>query len=147
MPSSVQAAKDNLYAMLAADSTLAGLGVQVSYAAPGPNVQQLAVWLGRVTSTEDPSQLGQRKRREDYVIELLVSVARDGDDAQACDHTASAIRDAVETILATPTGRYLNGAVSMWAEVVGFEWDNGVAPSGGQRVSEYVVKVGCSHRK
>lgn len=145
--SSAQAAKDSLFAMLQANTSIGVAGVQVTYGPPGPNVAGESVWLGRVASTELPSQLGQNKRREDYTIDVVILVARDGNDIQAYEQRLSVLRNAVETMLQTATGRTLNGAVNLWAEVVGFETDSEVADNGGQWLCLSVVKVGCAHRK
>jgi hypothetical protein len=133
--------------MLLANASIGAAGVQVSYGPPGAGVQQESVWLGRVAMTEEVSQLGENMRRENYTIDVVILVTRDGSDAQTVERRASAIRSALELGLRDATGRYLNGAVNLFAEVAGFEMDLAVTEKGGQWIAEQLVKVGCSHRK
>jgi hypothetical protein len=134
--------KAALLTLLRADS---GLRVcKSSTRTPAPAIQQESIFFNRTTENDTSVALGQRKRDEDYTLEVVVSVARDGDDAQGCEERCWAIVGHVENVVrANPTlsahGRtkfalYDGADMTPYAE-------------GGQRIAEAVCRVAVSHRK
>lgn len=139
--SSAPAAKAALLALLQADAGLSG--VQVEYAHPGAAIQQESIFFNRTTENDSSVALGQRKRDEDYTLEVVVSVARDGNDPQGCEERCWALVAAIEDVVrANPD---LSRTVSKFALYDGAD----VTPyvEGGQRITEAVCRVAVSHRK
>ena len=128
--SSAPAAKASLLTILAADAGMNG--VQLEYAHPGAAIQQEAVYFEQTRLTETAGALGQQRRDEEYELDLVVSVAYDGDDPQACEERAWALVAIVENVLRPPTGpggsvsANLAGAVNLWAEFAGVEMTPGL---------------------
>lgn len=138
--SSAPAAKAALLTLLQADL---GSGVQVEYAHPGPAIQQESIFFNRTTENDTSVALGQRKRDEDYTLEVVVSVARDGNDAQGCEERCWALVGHIETVVrANPS---LSGTVAKFALYDGA--DMTPYAEGGQRIAEAVCRVAVSHRK
>lgn len=82
--STIPAVKQALFDLLAARPGLAG--VQVAWAQPSPDAtQQDAIWFEGTTSNQKAEALGNLRRDETYVMELVVSVLRDGDTARAAE--------------------------------------------------------------
>lgn len=147
--STAPAAKVALLGLL---NAAAGLdGVQVSYTHPGVSVEQESIFFLRTILDEVARSLGQQKRRESYIIEVVVTVARDGDDAQAAEERMWALVTEVENVLRPPLGpggavsATLGGALNLWAEVEHVEQTPFI--EAGQRVSEAIVNVRCRASK
>lgn len=78
--------------------------------------------LGNVEQTEEWGALGNQRRDEDYDIEVFILVRQSGDDEQATETRAWAIRELLATALrADPT---LGGVLSKWAEITATTQDN-----------------------
>lgn len=126
-------------------------GVQVEYAHPGVSIQQESVFFRQTFLEETAGALGQQRRNERYTLELIVAVALDGDDAQACEERMWALVAVVENSLRPPTGpggansANLGGAVNLRAVFAGAVATPYI--EGGQRVSEAICRVDCEHRK
>jgi hypothetical protein len=147
--STAPVAKANLLALLTAASALTG--VQCEWAHPGTGLQQEAIFFRGVIVDEVAGALGQQRRNESYILETVVSVAQDGDEAQACETRMWALVAAVENVLRPPLGpggavsANLGGAVNLWAVVERIEQTPYVEQ--GQRVSEAVMGIRCQSRK
>lgn len=139
--SSAPSAKAALLTLLQADADLDG--VQIKYAFDGPTRAQESIWFERVILDEEAAALGKQRRDERYRIEVFVHVARDGNNAQACEERSWALAARVEEVVrANPT---LSNSVSGWAVCAGAEQTPGVAD--GQRISIVVMQVSVYHRK
>jgi hypothetical protein len=147
--SSAPAAKASLITILTAASGMAG--VQIEYSHPGASIQQESVFFGRTFLDEVAGALGQQRRNESYALELVVSVAQDGDNAQVCEERCWALVAVVENALRPPTGATgavsanLAGAVNLWAVLESVEMTPTI--EGGQRIAEAVCMIRCQHRK
>jgi hypothetical protein len=72
-------------ALLARLESRPGLtGVQICYGAPIPNPSREFVWLGNVSGDQEWAAIGQLSRSEEYDLEVIVMVRREGSDQQAC---------------------------------------------------------------
>lgn len=151
--STAPAAKAALLARIQADVTILAGPVQATYGDPGPSLTQESMWFERTLLNEEAAALGQQRRNESYVLELVVFVAQDGDDAQVCEERCWALVAAVENMLRPPLGpggsvsANLGGAVNLWAEFEGCEMEPGIALKGGQRVALATCRIRCQSRK
>lgn len=134
--------KAELMTLLQADSGLAG--VQVSYADPGQEAAQEAIFYGRTIQSEQPNSLGQRKQMERYDIEVYVGVTLDGNDAQSCEERCWALVARVETVVRANNG--VSGGLSSaiqnaagWVAMGGIEMEPFTVA--GSRVAVAVCKV------
>lgn len=104
MPSSVRAARANLFAALAASPDLAGW--QVVFGAPDAYEEQKVVAvLGFGPVSDEPAAIGQRRQQEQYRIEVRIK-AHDpaASDAAQIEADAMAAYDAVrDAVTADPT--------------------------------------------
>lgn len=130
--------KKSLLTNLAARSDMAA--VQVEWARPSTDaIQQESLWCEDTENIEDALQLGQLRREEDYTLNLIVSVERDGDDAEGCEARMWDIVAAIEEELRqnnTPAG---SDQGVRWALLSGWRHIPGV--SEGKRVSEIVLRI------
>lgn len=106
--SSIPALKKSLRALLAARTALSD--VQVVYGAPLPNPAREFIWLGDVTGSQDWATIGHT-RVEDYDLDVLVSVAREGTDQQAATERAFELASEIE--LALRADQTVSGAVTV----------------------------------
>lgn len=109
------------------------LDAEVVIIGNGANIMQLA------------AAVGQQKRDERYVIDVLVSVVKGGlDSAQVASERAFAIVAKLETVIRPQTSPPLGVAGLITAEVVGMtfaeRWD------GTNREAEVTVQIGCHAR-
>lgn len=141
--SSAPAAKAALVSLLQADPGMTG--VTVTYGHPGSEMQQECVWTGMVTAAEQAISLGNMLRDEAYTIQVMVLVAQDGDDAQACEERCLALVAVVENVVRANV--QLAGTVNQWAVIEAFKIEPGFSSSGAQRITTADVSVGCRHRK
>lgn len=140
--SSAPGVKAALLTLLQADAGLTGVGI--TYAHPGV-VTQEDIFYNRTIATEQPDTIGQRKQREEYDIEVVVTVARDGNDAKAAEDRCWALVARVENVVRANNGA--NGALpaALGTGVAGAITMGGgdMTPyiEGGQRISEWLGRV------
>lgn len=128
--------KANLVTQLQARAGLAG--VAVTYGPPLPMGREF-VWCGKATGQQSWMTIAAGKL-EEYDLQVMVSVLREGTDMQAADARCFVIAAELETQLRTD--RTVNGAVAV-AAIEGFELAEGVAPDGTSRESTLTVQVAC----
>jgi hypothetical protein len=124
--SSVPAVKNALFDRLVARAGLISSELVVSYGIPVENPAEEYIAVGRVPEHEQ-RQIGAgpppHTREENYVLQVLVSVLRDGavENQQTCTERAYAIAAEIEDELADDPS--INGAISVGylAEVEGHE--------------------------
>lgn len=147
--STAPAAKAALLTLMQGAGALTG--VQIAYSHPGISIQQECIYFGRTVVDEVARALGQQKRRESYIVEVVVDVVLDGDDAQACEERMWSLVGGIEDLLRPPLGpggsvsANLGGAVNLWAVIEHIEQTPYIEP--GQRLSEAVVSVRCQSYK
>jgi hypothetical protein len=118
MASTVPAVKAALKTAIAARTVISTAGIPVLWGEPLDKDDWAggleAIWLGDVDQSEEWPGLGQR-RDEDYTIEVRVSVFQHGDDPQATETRAWALRD--EIVEAVRTDATLKSLLNLGAEV------------------------------
>lgn len=135
-------------ALLALIKTGGLTGVQITYAHPGGVVQQEYVFFHKTTERETAAALGYRRRDEDYVIELIVGVARDGDNAQTGEERCWAIVAVIENLVRANPGQgsdVMSAIVSGWVVWGGAEMTPLI--ESGQRLAEAVCRIEVKNRK
>jgi len=132
--STIPAVKAALVAGLEARPALNS--VQVSYGPPLPNPSREMIWCGIATGQQDWQAMNLKG--EQYELEVIVSVIREGQDMQAADERCFAIYAELENMLRAD--RTVGGAVAL-ASVAGFELGEYVTDS--QRESTLTVQVAC----
>lgn len=139
--STVPAAKAALLALLQARPGLQG--VQVEWAHPGRNIEDESLFFGTTQVPEEPATLGpNRKRNENFTLELVVSVLERGDEAQATEERAWALVAEIENAVRGNDTLGLSQIIK--AEIVHkAERNYAGAP---ERVAEIVVQVKCQAR-
>lgn len=137
--STVPAAKAGLLSLLQARPGLAG--VQIEWAHPGAHIRDEAVYLGDTDDTQDAVYLGNRARRQRYVVEVVVTVLRRGNDPRAaeerCWELVAEVEDAVRD------DPQLAGSVDV-AQVGRIRQRN--FPGAQERVAEAIVEVAVESR-
>lgn len=140
--STAPSVKAALLTLLQADAGLTG--VQCSYADPGQEIVQEAIFYGRTITTEQPDSFGQRKQREKYDIEVIVGVTVDGNDPQTVEERCWALVGRLEAVVRANNGN--NGALTLavspsagWVAMGGIEMDPFAV--GGSRVAVALCKV------
>lgn len=137
--SSVPTAKANLAAQLAARAGLNG--VQVTNGPPLPNPSREFIWVGAAEGSQEIATMSGT-RAEQYGINVIISVLREGTDIVAADTRCFALAAEVEQQLRSdPT---INNAVT-YSQFGEFRLGEYVAPDGMNRVSELTVTVACEH--
>lgn len=135
--------KAALLSLLRADSGLSG--VQCSYADPGQEVAQEAIFFARTLQTEQPDSFGQRKQKEQYDIEVVVGVTMDGNDPEACEERCWALVARLETIVRANNG--VSGSLSAaMTNAAGYVAMGGISMDpftavGGSRVAVALCKI------
>ena len=81
--STIAAVKAALVSLLAARPGLHD--VQVSYGPPLPNPGRELVWIGEVEGEQQVAGLGNQASYENYGVKVIISVLREGGDAQSAD--------------------------------------------------------------
>lgn len=122
--------------------------VQVEYAHPGSAIQQETMFFHKTVVKEVAAALGRKRRDEDYYVELVVSVLRDGDDAQAPEERCWALVQAAEELVRENPGQAgdaMAGIVSGWVVWSSAEMTP-VIETGG-RNAEAVCRITVKHRK
>ena len=140
MPTStVPALKANLVTQLQARPGLTG--VQVTNGPPLPNPEREFIWVGNVNGQQEFGFFGApQQRQEEFGVDVVISVLREGRDTAAADTRCFALFAELENQLRTdPT---VNNAVTE-AHVGEFRLGEFVAPDGMNRVSELAVTVDC----
>jgi len=143
---SAPAVKAALLTLMRATGSLSD--VQLEYAHPGATIQQEYVFYHKTSEREKAAALGRKRRDEDYVIELIVGVARDGNDAQAAEERCWAIVSIIENLVRLNPGQagdVMEGIVSGWVVWGGAEMTPLI--EAGQRLAEAVCRVEVKHRK
>ncbi len=137
--SSVPTVKANLVTQLQARGGLAN--VQVTNGPPLPNPSREFIWVGTAEGTQAQAAMGGL-RREEYGLEVVISVEREGTDIAAADARCFALVAELENQLRTdPT---VNAAVEH-AEMAGFRLGEFVGADGMRRVSELTATVDCGN--
>lgn len=145
--------KAALMSLLQDDSDMQG--VQISYADPGPEIAQEALFFGKTLTTEGPVSMGNRRQQESYDIEIYIYVKVDGNDPQTAEERGwdlvSALEDLVRaengntgTLTAALQDRKFNPAAG-WIVYAGTE----MSPFriGGARLVEALCKIHVEARK
>jgi|SRR5215471_10518954 len=137
--STIPTLKANLRTQLVARGGLSG--VQVSYGAPLPATQREFIWLGDVNGEQEyGTYQAPNQRHEMYVLELILSVLKEGVDAKAADDRCFALFAEVETQLRSdPT---VNGAVTE-SHLGLFRLTEFTAPDGMNRSAQLVAELNC----
>lgn len=134
---SLAVVKAAIITVLAADATLSGDGVKISYGAPilptdlkTDDGDYEAIWLGDTSATVEVPVLtaGNLHRDETYRVALVVQVLKPGSlgTQQAADERAAAIFGRVETVLANNVNAGVTDParvevlVAGWTHVTGF---------------------------
>jgi len=121
-------------------------GLQIEWARPSEDaLAQEALWFEGTKSTQQPQAIGNQRRDETYVLELVVSVLRDGDDPQACELRMWEIVADVETIVRANT-RLGGGTIPGLFDIQYAGADQTPTQAPGQRVSEALVRVAARGR-
>ena len=145
--SSAPTARANLITALKARAGLSGVQIEPAY--PGANnTAQECIHLAKTVWDEEQFRLsGGTKKRERYYIEVIVQVARGGNDPATCDNRAWALVGEIESYLTQNTGgdMTIGGALNGWAELEPVDHTPGWAE--GQRVSIIELRVHCTHTK
>lgn len=97
--STVHAVRLALRAALLADGGAPLAGVRVSYGPPLPSPPAEYVWLGRATARETAVALGNRRRDEEYALDVHVSCLRAGQDSAGAAERAHEIVAAIAGVL------------------------------------------------
>ena len=145
MVSSAPTARANFLTALGNRSGLSG--VQLGPAYLGAETAKECIHLAKTVWDQEEFKLsaGTRKR-EHYYFEVIVQVARDGNDAAGTDARAWALAAEIESQLVNPGGDMtLGGALNGWAELEPVDHTPGWAD--GQRVSIIELRVHCVHNK
>ncbi len=137
--STVPTLKANLATQLAARGGLTG--VQISYGPPLPAPQREYIWLGDVEGTQAFSTFAApNRRREEYRLQVIVGVLREGTNSQATDERCFTLFGELETQLRSdPT---VNTAVTV-AEPTEARLTEFVSPDGMNRTAQLIVQVNC----
>lgn len=142
MSSSVPAAKANLVTQLTARPGLSGANrVQISNGPPIPMEREF-IWVGTAEGSQEIATFGTTAglRHEEYGLQVVISVLREGTDIVAADTRCFALAAEVETQIRTdPT---INGAVT-FAEFGDFKLGEFVTADEMGRGSELTVTVNC----
>lgn len=138
--SSVPTVKASLLAALQARPGLDD--VQVEYAPPmRAELQRECMYFDTTSLDEEDVVLGQRRRDETYTLRLVVLVALDGDDPQACEERMWVIVGEVEQLLRDdPTPDRAFYAEFRSAIVTPLAGD-------GQRATQADIDIRCRARK
>ncbi len=117
--------------------------VQVEWGKPSHDaLAQESVWFEGTRLTERATAMGQQRRDETYTLELIVSIALDGDDAQACELRMWELVAEIETVVrANPKPI---PAPLFDIQFAGAEHRPSQAE--GQRISEAVVSIAARSR-
>lgn len=137
--SSVPALKANLVAQLQGRPGLSG--IQVTNGPPLPAPQREFIWVGNAEGEQVIAGFSG-PRHEEYGVEVVISVIREGIDTPAADTRCFALFAELEQQLRTDST--VNGAVS-FAEVGAFRLSERASADGMNRESELVVTVNCKH--
>lgn len=146
--STAPSVKASLLTLLRADAALAG--VQMSYADPGAEIQQEALFYGRTIQSEKPATIGQRSQREQYDLEVYIFVAQDGNDPQACEERGWALVARLENVVRAnngPQGALSNALTPGAGWVVMGAVEMTPFMHSGQRVVEALCKVHVEAKK
>jgi hypothetical protein len=133
--STIPALKGNLVALLKARTGLTG--VQVSYGPPLPNPSREFIWCGKATGEQAWMTVAKTKS-EEYELEIVILVLREGADMQAADERCFALFAELENALRADTT--VSGAVAD-ATVAGFELGEFATDS--SREASLTVQVAC----
>ena len=137
----IPAVKTAILALLQAASGLEG--IQVEWGRPSKDaMRQESVWFDGTTSTQRAEAIGNQRRDETYIIELVVSVALDGDEAQACELRMWAIVAAIETVIR----QHPKPIPAPLFDVQFAGADHRPMQAEGQRISEALVRLAARSR-
>jgi hypothetical protein len=142
MASTVPAVKAALKNAIAARATIVTDKVLVTWSEPVDEADYQgtleAIWMGDVEQTEEWPGLGPR-RDEEYRIGVVIRVFQYGDDEQATETRAWALRD--EVVQAVATDATLKSLLNLGAEVERTEQRN--MPAEKAWLAELTLTVRC----
>src|SRR5262245_23490013 len=138
--SSVPAAKAALVSALQANPDLSD--VQVTYGPPFPSPQREFICVTAADGEQEWAAMGfgSETRKEEFDLTVLISVLREGQDAQAADQRCFALFSEVEAqIRFDPT---LGNTVKE-AKISRFHLEMGISRDEMNRSSDLTVQVNC----
>jgi uncharacterized protein YrzB (UPF0473 family) len=135
--STVPTLKANLKTQLAARGGLTG--VQIVYGPPSVGMQREYIWLGDADGEQVFAAMGTLNH-EEYDLQVIVDVIREGEDEQAADARAFAIQAELENQLRSDNT--VNGAVSS-AQIGRFKLTENVTADGMTRTARLVTLIHC----
>lgn len=141
--STVPAVKAAIISLLAARPGLAT--TQVTWAPPTEKSDYSArsIFFGDTEQNEEWRSLGAHSREEDYMLDLVVRVYEDGDDPQAVETSAWAVREEIATAFRADPG--LGNRLLQYIEIASTRMSvNAAAPQGW--VAEAVCRLHCLTR-
>lgn len=110
--STVPAVKQALVDLLAARAALAK--VQVSYGAPASPGREL-IWVGDAAGDQTFAALGVNHRDEEYTIQVVFSVLREGQDIRAADDRCFDLAAELESLLRANSTLSVSNV--LWTEI------------------------------
>jgi hypothetical protein len=135
----VPAAKGGLLTILNARPGLDG--VQVEWTHPGASIANECIYFGATDDTQEARALGNRRRRETYIIEVVVTVLKRGNDPRAAEERCwQLVGEVTDAVRDDPQ---LNSTVGV-AQVSRVRHNN--FPGAQERVSEAVIDVSVESR-
>ena len=137
--STVPTLKSNLKTQLAARGGLSG--VQIAYGPPSVGMEREYIWLGDVEGDQlFAAMAAPNQRQEEYDLEVIVDVIREGTDEQSADERCFAIQAEIENQLRSDLT--VNGAVTV-AQIGRFKLTENVTADGMTRTARLVTLVHC----
>jgi hypothetical protein len=144
--STIPALKSALVARLQADTDLDGITVTYGPPQPGEFTSSEFIWVGAARSTQNTAAIGQKRREEVWIQDVVVScVTALRNDQETLTERAFELAGVVEDSLRTwsMTQPYFGGVVR-WALVVGMDLDEFVSTE--EREARVVMRVECAER-
>jgi hypothetical protein len=137
--STIPTLKVNLVTQLQARGGLSG--VQVSNGPPLPDPQRERIWVGDVAGAQSYAAMAApNQRHEEYVLQVNISVLREGVDMVAADARCFALMAELENQLRTDPA--VSGAITE-SHIGNFRLTEFVSPDGMNRTAELQVEVNC----
>lgn len=148
----IPAFKAGLLARLQADAGLAG--VQVAWGLPFGSLARELVVLGHVRA-EDPTggvggqstaSLGQRRREERYVLELVVRVVRHATQQEVTERAFAIAAEIEQSVRAWGEEQPQFGGLVRWALVSSVELQEFPTEGNQERLALVTVDLACAQR-
>lgn len=135
--STVPTLKANLKTQLAARGGLTG--VQISYGPPSVGMQREYIWIGDADGQQVFAAMGT-VNHEEYNLEVIVDVIREGEDEASADARCFAIQAELENQLRSDNT--VGGSVSV-AQIDRFRLTENVTADGMTRTARLLTLVRC----